>query len=93
MEYIDFTRFKIKNPDYTAAFEDLCYHLFCREFKVPGGARADFNEVGLETKPVAYEGKYYGFQSKFFEHRIDGGQIEESIKKALYYFAGKLDVI
>jgi hypothetical protein len=93
MQEINFTRFKVKNPDYTYAFEQLCYHLFCRSLKVTEGVRADFNQAGLETRPVLYKGKYYGFQSKFFDSAIDGKQIEASIEKALQSFPANLHVI
>lgn len=92
MENINFDRFKIKNPNYQLAFEELCYHLFCRKFELAEGVRADFNEVGLETKPIIYKDKSYGFQSKFFDGAIDYDQIEKSVTKALEKHK-KLDTI
>jgi hypothetical protein len=84
MQLINWDQFKIKNPNYNQSFENLCYHLFCREFKISEGIKADFNQAGLETQPIRHsDGKYYGFQSKFFEHTTDYGQIEKSVKKAL----------
>lgn len=81
---IDWKRFEIKNPKATEAFETLCYFLFCRKFNITEGIRTDFNQVGLETEPVKDEkGKYWGFQSKFFDKKIDYSNIESSIKKAL----------
>lgn len=56
---IDFNQFRVKNPDFRGAFEDLCYHLFCREFGASSGVKADFNEAGLETKPILHKGKNY----------------------------------
>lgn len=81
---IDWKRFEIKNPKATEAFETLCYFLFCRKFNITEGIRTDFNQVGLETEPVKDEkGKYWGFQSKFFDKKIDYSNIESSIKKSL----------
>ncbi len=90
---IDWNQFKVKNKNYRVAFEDLCYYLFCREFKITNGIKADFNQVGLETYPVKYGDKYYGFQAKFFEHSADYTQIKNSVRKALDTYKGKLDVI
>lgn len=93
MQRIDFNQFKVKNPNYREAFEELCYYLFCREFNLSEGVRSDFNETGLETKPILFKGKHYGFQAKFFEHKIDGDQIKQSIEKAISHFKSTLDVI
>lgn len=43
--------FKVKNENYTQAFEDLSYRLFCRKHNFPEGIKADFNQAGLETYP------------------------------------------
>ena len=90
---IDWNQFKVKNKNYRVAFEDLCYYLFCREFKITNGIKADFNQVGLETYPVKYGDKYYGFQAKFFEHSADYRQVENSVNKALGVYKRKLNVI
>lgn len=81
---INWKKFEIKNPKATEAFETLCYFLFCRKFNITEGIRTDFNQVGLETEPVKDEnGKYWGFQSKYFDKQTDYANIESSIKKAL----------
>jgi hypothetical protein len=81
--------FKVKNKDYTTAFELLCYHIFCRRYGQTEGIIADFNQVGLETMPILYsDGKYYGFQAKFFE-RANYSNIEKSISKALKTFTNQ----
>lgn len=93
---IDFDQFRVKNPDFRGSFERLCYHLFCREFRAASGIKADFNEAGLETKPIPYKGKRYGFQAKFFDQNMGPrqyAQVEDSVEKALKHFKGKLDVI
>ncbi|GAH60553.1 unnamed protein product, partial [marine sediment metagenome] len=67
--------------------------MFCRKFNLVEGIRADFNEVGLETKPILFKKKYYGFQTKFFEPTNDAKQIKDSVEKAIKHFKGNLDVI
>ncbi|MGE8511936.1 MAG: NACHT domain-containing protein [Chryseobacterium culicis] len=95
MYKIDWNTFKVKNENYTKSFEDLCYHLFCRTHKFPSGIKADFNHVGLETYPKlsTVTGKRVGFQSKFFEHSNDYGQILNSIEKAIEKHGKDLDEI
>ncbi|WP_421535581.1 NACHT domain-containing protein [Priestia sp. D3YE.R1] len=86
---INWDRFKVKNKDYTSAFESLCYHIFCRKLGLSEGAIADFNQVGLETEPCLFsDGKYYGFQSKFFE-KMNYKNLDHSISKALENFTDK----
>lgn len=81
---INWKVFGIKNAKATEAFESLCYFLFCRRFELNNGIRTDFNQVGLETEPIKHsDGKYYGFQSKFFEKSVNYTNIGESIDKAL----------
>lgn len=81
---INWKKFEIKHPKATDAFESLCYFLFCRKYGLNEGIRTDFNQVGLETEPIKHiDGKYYGFQSKFFDKRVDYNNIYNSIKKAL----------
>jgi len=83
---VNWEQFKIRNEHYTKAFEDLCYHLFCRKYKLAEGVRADVNHVGLETEPTLNGGELIGFQSKFFDNKLSdsssGSQISKSIVKA-----------
>lgn len=88
---LDWAKFEILNKKYTNAFETLCLHLFSR-FVHTECIVADFNQAGLETEPVNYKGKFYGFQSKYFSPSMDYKQIEQSVKKALASFPD-LDVI
>lgn len=84
---INWKRFELKNPKATEAFETLCYFLFCRKYKVTDGIRTDFNQVGLETEPIKdKEGKYCGFQSKYFEKSINYKNIADSIGNALDHY-------
>lgn len=88
---LDWAKFEILNKKYTNAFETLCLHLFSR-FVHTECIAADFNQAGLETEPVKYKRKIYGFQSKYFSPSMDYKQIEHSVKKALASFPD-LDVI
>lgn len=93
MKEINWKAFELRNPNTTAAFENLCYFLFCRRYKCSEGVKTDFNQVGLETEPVKDKnGKYCGFQSKYFEKRVGYDQISNSIIKALDHY-DKLDHI
>ena len=84
---INWKKFEIKNPKATESFETLCYFLFCRKFNITGGIRTDYNQVGLETEPVKdSKGEYWGFQSKFFEKKINYNNIDSSIGKALDHY-------
>lgn len=84
---IDWNAFKVKQDQPSKAFEDLCYHLFCRKFKLSDGVRVNYNHKGLETDPVLNKDKkLVGFQSKFFENKLSENssvkQIKDSLKKA-----------
>lgn len=88
---LDWSKFEILNKKYTNAFETLCLHLFSR-FVHTECIVADFNQAGLETEPVAYKGKTYGFQSKYFSPSMDYKQIAHSVQLALTSYPN-LDVI
>ncbi|GIL18595.1 MAG: hypothetical protein BroJett040_23460 [Oligoflexia bacterium] len=87
---IDWNQFRVRNKDATGAFEDLCYHLFCRKYRLSDGVKVDFNQAGLETEPVKISRKYVGFQSKFFDNKIDYQQIKDSIETAIRTYKGRL---
>ena len=93
MTEISWNKFKAKHGNPNNAFEGLCYHLFCRRFKLNKPPKADFNQAGLETEPVLVNGEYYGFQAKFFDHTTNLSQIEDSVKTAIDKFKGGLDEI
>lgn len=66
MNTIDWKLFEIKNSNPTKAFETLCRNIFLRQYKVSSHAfSANFNQAGLETEPVLFDGKRYGFQCKY----------------------------
>lgn len=66
------------------AFEQMSYLLFCAEFNNRVGLFRYKNQTGIETEPINKDGKYYGFQSKFFSGSISDNKkdIIDSIQKA-----------
>jgi len=66
------------------AFEQMSYLLFCAEFNNRVGLFRYKNQTGIETEPIKKDGKYYGFQSKFYTNSIADNKddIIDSIKKA-----------
>jgi hypothetical protein len=95
-DWYDFNR---KNKDRTKAFEDMCRVLFLRDRKKTAYEYSyNINEAGLEFQPVEDkdEKKWYGAQCKFFISESNDTkyrQVRKSLKKAVKYFKGKLDVI
>lgn len=66
MHEINWARFVLKNPNPQDAFETMCRNIFLREYKVSSHYfSANYNQAGLETEPVSFQGKYYGFQCKY----------------------------
>ena len=66
MNTIDWKLFEIKNSNPTKAFETMCRNIFLRQYKVSSHAfSANFNQAGLETEPILFDGKRYGFQCKY----------------------------
>lgn len=79
---VDWNKFKIKNENCRDSFEQLCYFLFCRKYEQIDGVFRHKNQTGIETEPILKNKKWYGFQSKWFESKIDAKQIIDSIEKA-----------
>ncbi len=68
MNEINWNRFVLKNSNPQKAFETMCRNLFLRKYKVGSyDFSANFNQAGLETEPIIFEDKYYGFQCKYSE--------------------------
>ncbi len=88
---LDWRKFEIINEKYTDAFQTLCLQLFSR-FVHKDNITTDFNQKGIETEPVVYKGKFYGFQSKYFENGMDYKQIDKSVRDAIDSYQN-LDVI
>lgn len=84
-ELINWGAFNAKyNKRESWAFEQLCYLLFCAEFNNRIGLFRYKNQTGIETEPIEKNGKYYGFQSKYYTSSIDENKndIIDSIEKA-----------
>ena len=64
------------------AFEQLSYLLFCAEFENRIGLFRYKNQTGVETEPIEKNGRFYGFQAKFFSNSINKDDIIASIQKA-----------
>lgn len=82
---INWNNFRAKfNGKEQKSFETLCYLLFCDEFNQKTGIFRYKNQTGIETEPIEIDGKWIGFQSKFYETRISVNKedIKDSIKKA-----------
>lgn len=68
----------------TWALEQMSYLLFCAEFKSRIGLFRYKNQTGIETEPIEKDGKFYGFQSKYYTTLIADNKddIIDSIQKA-----------
>ncbi len=68
----------------TWAFEQMSYLLFCIEFNDRIGLFRYKNQTGIETEPIEKDGKFYGFQSKYYTTSISDNKsdIIDSINKA-----------
>ena len=53
-----------------AAFERLCYILFCKEYGKDIGIFRFKNHAGIETDPIEADGKVIGWQAKFYGTRL-----------------------
>jgi hypothetical protein len=67
-----------------AAFEELSYLLFCAEFDKKLGVFRYKNQTGIETEPIENDGKFYGFQAKYYISSISQNKTDiiDSIQKA-----------
>ena len=52
------------------SFEQLCYLLFCKEFKQNIGIPGYKNHAGIETNPIEINGEKIGWQAKFYDTRL-----------------------
>lgn len=93
---INWAHFDDINPDKQEAFEKLCRSLFQRT-KIAEGQilHSDPNNPGVEVIPVKSKdrNKMISFQAKYFDSSIGYKKIEASMKTAITYYAGKLDII
>lgn len=87
MNNISWNQFEIKNSNPRDAFETMCRHIFLRQHKVSSHAfSANYNQTGLETEPISFDGKYYGFQCKYSTSGNGDAlykEVYDSLKKAV----------
>lgn len=87
MNNINWNQFEIKNSNPREAFETMCRHIFLRQYKVSSHAfSANYNQTGLETEPILFNGKYYGFQCKYSTSGNGDAlykEVYDSLKKAV----------
>ena len=98
MQDINWNMFNLKNADKRTAFQTMCKHLFCRQLSIGGyELQANYNNPGLEAKPVRCDGKHYGFQCKYVETTTNSNtfyrEVQKSLNAAYRVYKGKLDVI
>jgi hypothetical protein len=71
MYEIKWGNFKAKfNGKEQDSFELLSYLLFCDEFDKKIGIFRYKNQAGIETEPILVDGKWIGFQAKFYDTKI-----------------------
>lgn len=54
----------------TGAFQELCLYVFCHICGVKTGVFSYSDHAGIETEDVLFQGKYTGFQSKFYTDHL-----------------------
>src|SRR5450756_638162 len=68
---INWNNFRAKfNNQEQAAFWRLCYLLFCKEHGKDTGIFRFKNHTGIETNPIEKDGKFIGWQAKFYDTRL-----------------------
>ena len=81
---LNWENFKYKNSqNLNKAFEALSYYLFCYEFDKKYGIHRYFNQAGIETDPIEYNGEIIGFQSKYYDDTVKLYQKKEELKSAI----------
>lgn len=76
--------FGTKNPNTTQSFQDMCYLLFCRNYRLKG-IYATKNHKALETDCIKVGEKEIGFQSKYYEPQIRLPEKKTELIKSLKY--------
>lgn len=78
---LNWENFKYKNSqNLNKAFEALSYYLFCYEFDKKYGIHRYFNQAGIETDPINYNGEIIGFQAKYYEDTVRLSDKKEELK-------------
>lgn len=81
---LNWENFKYKNsPNLNKAFEALSYCLFCYEFDQKYGIHRYFNQAGIETDPINYNGEIIGFQAKYYDDTVNLSDKKEELKLSI----------
>lgn len=72
----------INQTDIESAFQRMCTYLFCYTYDVRN-LDEEPNHPGIETYPVSFNGKRYGFQCKYFANKTKYNQIDKSVNSLL----------
>lgn len=65
------------------SFQDLCYRLFCKNYRITEGQFAYKNHKALETDCIAIDNESVGFQVKYYEPSIKLSDKQSELKKAI----------
>ena len=93
---ISWASFEVCNANTEEAFEYMCGALLCRTQTTEGTIlRYNPQNPGVECEPVIEKGtgKRISFQAKYFSSRVGYSKIEESAKKTIEYYSGKVDKV
>ena len=99
---INWPTFAYCNENPTNSFESMTRRLFtCHFLKNQQLPHTEHNTPGIEVAPILEPPHADGtpqrrisFQSKYFDQEsVDYGKIQDSARKAVKYYAGKLDAI
>ena len=82
---------RINKDNIKDAFQRMCTYLFCYTYNVKELCEEP-NHPGIETYPITFDNKRYGFQCKHFDNRVDYDQIKASVESLLKSkYKNKLD--
>lgn len=67
-----------------AAFEQLCYLLFCKRYGRETGISRYINNPGIETDPIAVDGEVIGWQAKYYQVALSqrGHELIDAVDEA-----------
>ena len=84
MTDVSWETFEAKFPEKAqTAFQGLCLYVFCHLCGAKEGVFSYANHAGMETEDVLFQGKYIGFQAKYYRDHLPqrGQDILDSIIK------------
>ena len=95
-QIISWENFAAQHQNCEDAFESLCGSLFRRMYTEEGVIlRYNPQNPGIECEPTTEKGtkKQISFQAKYFSSVISYRKIEDSAKKIVKYYSGKIDKV